>query len=127
MNNEIENKKSVSVTANGQENGTSKAERLDVLKTYKIYIDGKFPRTESGRYYTISNANGKTIANICLCSRKDFREAVVAARKAQPGWSGRSAYNRSQILYRIAEMLEGRRSQFISELKDQGYSTATAH
>ncbi len=122
---ETENSKAIKIETNGQ-NGTSKADRLDVLKTYKIYIDGKFPRTESGRYYSLINSSGKSIANICLSSRKDFREAVVAARKAQPGWAGRSAYNRSQILYRIAEMLEGRRSQFMSELAEQGYSSVSA-
>lgn len=123
--NETKSQKEVKIETNGQ-NGASKADRLDVLKTYKIYIDGKFPRTESGRYYKLGDVNGKTIANVCLSSRKDFREAVVAARKAQQSWSSRSAYNRSQILYRIAEMLEGRRSQFVSELKEQGYSSASA-
>ena len=93
--------------------------RIDVLKTYKIFIDGKFPRTESGRYYTLSN-NGKGIANICLSSRKDVRNAVVASRKAFGGWSGRSAYNRAQVLYRIAEMIEGRRAQFVNEIISMG-------
>ena len=100
--------------------------RLDVLKTYKIYIGGKFPRTESGRYYLLEGKDKKPIANICRGSRKDFRNSVVAARKAFPDWSGRTAYNRGQILYRIAEMLEGRREQFVSELKLQGDSTAKA-
>jgi len=94
-------------------------ERLEVLKTYKIYIGGKFPRTESGRYYSPKNDKGETLGNICLSSRKDFRNAVVAARGAFGGWSNRAAFNRSQILYRIAEMLEGRRAQFISELEFQ--------
>src|SRR5437667_9483250 len=89
------------------------AERLPVLKTYKIYIGGKFPRTESGRYYLLKNAKGKAVANVCLCTRKDFREAVVAARSAQSSWASKSAYNRGQILYRVAEMLEGRAGQFI--------------
>lgn len=121
------NKSLVDVKTNGQANGnSSKSDRLDIMKTYKIYIDGKFPRTESGRYYTLENSSGKTIANICESSRKDFREAVVAARKAQAGWSSKSAYNKAQILYRIAEMLEGRRDQFISELKEQGSSNAQA-
>ena len=121
------NKSLVDVKTNGQANGnSSKGDRLDIMKTYKIYIDGKFPRTESGRYYTLENSSGKTIANICESSRKDFREAVVAARKAQPGWSSKSAYNKAQILYRIAEMLEGRRDQFISELKEQGSSNSQA-
>lgn len=93
--------------------------RIEVLKTYKIYIGGKFPRTESGRYYQ-PEANGKVLGNICLSSRKDFRNAVVAARSAQGGWSAKSAYNRSQILYRIAEILEGRRLQFVDELIQQG-------
>src|SRR2546423_2955009 len=87
------------------------ATRLPVLKTYKIYIGGKFPRTESGRYYLLKSSDGHPIANICDSSRKDFREAVVAARAAQNGWAKRSAYNRGQILYRIAEMLEGRAPQ----------------
>tara|TARA_B110000305_G_scaffold173255_1_gene191498 strand:- start:31 stop:912 length:882 start_codon:yes stop_codon:yes gene_type:complete len=93
--------------------------RIEILKTYKIYIGGKFPRTESGRYYQ-PQANGKVLGNICLSSRKDFRNAVVAARSAQGGWSAKSAYNRSQILYRIAEVLEGRKTQFIEELIQQG-------
>jgi acyl-CoA reductase-like NAD-dependent aldehyde dehydrogenase len=97
--------------------------RLPVLKTYKIYIGGKFPRTESGRFYQVKNAKtGAPLANACLSSRKDFREAVVAATDAQSGWANRSAYNRAQILYRIAEMLEGRSSQFVAEMIDQGYS-----
>jgi acyl-CoA reductase-like NAD-dependent aldehyde dehydrogenase len=96
-----------------------KASRLPVLKTYKLYIDGKFPRTESGRYYQ-PQAAGQPLANVCLASRKDLRNAVVAARAAQPAWAGKTAYNRSQILYRIGEMLEGRRQQFVSELQQQG-------
>ena len=84
------------------------SQRLAVLKTYKIYIGGKFPRTESGRYYLLKSNKGEAIANVCLSTRKDFREAVVAARNAQSSWAGKSAYNRGQILYRIAEMLEGR-------------------
>ncbi len=99
--------------------------RLEVLKTYKIYIGGKFPRTESGRYYKLKVAN-KTIANVCQCSRKDFREAVVVARKAQEEWNEKSAFNRSQILYRIAEMLEGRKAQFIDEMKLMGISKSVA-
>jgi len=94
-------------------------ERLEVLKTYKIYIGGQFPRTESGRYYAPVNANGKKLANVCLSSRKDFRNAVVAARSAFGGWSNRAAFNRGQILYRMAEMLEGRKAQFIDELIQQ--------
>jgi len=95
-------------------------ERIDVQKTYKIYIGGQFPRTESGRFYPLKNKKGETLANICLSSKKDFRNAVVAARGAFAGWSSRNAFNRSQILYRIAEMLEGRKAQFISEIILQG-------
>lgn len=101
-------------------------ERLNVLKTYKIYIGGQFPRTESGRYYDLKNKKKEIIANICLCSRKDFRNAVVAARGAFSGWSGRAAFNRSQILYRIAEMLEGRKAQFIEEMVLMGMTAKTA-
>jgi acyl-CoA reductase-like NAD-dependent aldehyde dehydrogenase len=100
--------------------------RLEVLKTYKIYIGGQFPRTESGRYYTLLDKKGKPLANVCLSSRKDVRNAVVAARKAFGGWSERAAFNRGQILYRIAEMLEGRRDQFVSELIKQGSTEAKA-
>ena len=103
----------------------SAATRVPVAKTYKIYIDGKFPRTESGRYFALEDRKGKVLANVCRGSRKDFRNAVVAARKAQPGWAAQSAYLRGQILYRIAEMLEGRREQFAHELALQG-STARA-
>jgi len=92
--------------------------RLGVLKTYKLYIGGKFPRGESGRYLTARSADGKTtLANFCHASRKDFRDAVVAARKAQPGWAKNSAYLRSQILYRAAEMLETRAPELIAELR----------
>lgn len=101
-------------------------ERLPVLKTYKIFVGGKFPRTESGRYYVLKGPKGKPLANICDCSRKDFRDAVVVARNAQSGWAGRSAYNRGQILYRIAEMLEGRVAQFVEELVSQGVPAAQA-
>ncbi|MBL7919098.1 MAG: aldehyde dehydrogenase family protein [Bacteroidia bacterium] len=100
--------------------------RLNVLKTYKIYIGGQFPRTESGRYYALQNKKGDTVANVCLSSRKDFRNAVVAARSAITGWSGKTAFNRSQILYRIAEMLEGRKTQFIDELVLQGITAKAA-
>ena len=102
------------------------ANRITVAKTYKIYIGGKFPRTESGRYFTFEDKKGNVVANLCRGSRKDFRNSVVAARKAQPGWAKASAYLRGQILYRIAEMLEGRRDQFIAELKLQGSSAAAA-
>ena len=95
------------------------ATRIDVLKTYKIFIGGKFPRTESGSFYQLKNGK-RPIANVCLSSRKDLRNAVVAARGAFEKWSGATAYNRSQILYRIAEMMEGRKEQFIAELVSQG-------
>src|SRR5437899_2931138 len=101
-----------------QSNGSPK-KRLEILKTYKIYIGGKFPRTESGRYYIVENSDKEKLANVCLSSRKDFREAVVAARTAFGDWGSRSAFNRGQILYRIAEMLEGRKAQFIEELMKQ--------
>jgi acyl-CoA reductase-like NAD-dependent aldehyde dehydrogenase len=100
--------------------------RLEVLKTYKIYIGGQFPRTESGRYYPLNDKNGRLLANVCLSSRKDFRNAVVAARGAFGGWSSRAAFNRSQILYRIAEMLEGRKMQFMVELQQQGATAKAA-
>ena len=99
--------------------------RLEVQKTYKIYIGGKFPRTESGRFYPVTLKDG-TVTNICLGSRKDARNAVVAARNAFSGWSSRAAFNRCQILYRIAEMLEGRKAQFIEELMAVGASRASA-
>ena len=100
--------------------------RVPVDKTYKIYIGGKFPRTESGRYFTLDDADGAVIANLCRGSRKDFRNAVVAARNAFDGWSASSAYLRGQILYRIAEMLEGRSDQFVAELALQGLSKRKA-
>ena len=105
---------------------TKSEKRLEILKTYKIYIGGQFPRTESGRYYVAINKKGDNLANVCLGSRKDFRDAVVAARNASGGWSGRAAFNRGQILYRIAEMLEGRKAQFIDELMKQDSSQAQA-
>jgi acyl-CoA reductase-like NAD-dependent aldehyde dehydrogenase len=100
--------------------------RIPVAKTYKIYIDGKFPRTESGRYFALEDGEGRAIANVCRGSRKDFRNAVVAARKAAPGWSAASAYLRGQILYRVAEMLEGRAEQFVTELVLQGVARRRA-
>ena len=118
-------KSSLSISAAGLEKKQANG-RLEVLKTYKIYIGGQFPRTESGRYYIPVNAAGKKLANVCLCSRKDFRDAVVAARGAFSGWSGRAAFNRGQILYRMAEMLEGRKAQFIAELMEQDASRAKA-
>ncbi|MCF6270114.1 MAG: aldehyde dehydrogenase family protein [Melioribacteraceae bacterium] len=100
--------------------------RLDINKTYKLYIGGKFPRTESGRYYAVNNSKGNLIANMCLASRKDFRNAVVAARKAQTTWANTTALIKGQILYRIAEMLEGRKEQFIAELIMQGETAKAA-
>ena len=90
----------------------------DAVKTYdKLYINGKFPRSESGRSIVIEDTRGRTVAHVCHASRKDLRDAVVAARKALPGWSGKTAYNRGQILYRLAEMLEGKRDEFIEFLQ----------
>ncbi|MFH0242637.1 aldehyde dehydrogenase family protein [Streptomyces sp. HK10] len=90
--------------------------RLGVLKTYKLFAGGKFPRSESGRVYEVTDTRGNWLANAPLASRKDARDAVVAARKAFGPWSGATAYNRGQVLYRIAEMLEGRREQFAAEV-----------
>ncbi|HSN07189.1 MAG TPA: aldehyde dehydrogenase family protein [Candidatus Angelobacter sp.] len=92
------------------------ASRLEVRKTYKLYVGGAFPRSESGRSYEVTDPRGRFLANAALASRKDARDAVVAARKAQPGWAGASAYNRAQVLYRVAEVLEGRRAQFADEV-----------
>ncbi|QIK11280.1 aldehyde dehydrogenase [Streptomyces sp. ID38640] len=100
--------------------------RLSVFKTYKLYVGGKFPRSESGRVYEVTDSKGTWLANAPLASRKDARDAVVAARKAFAGWSGATAYNRGQILYRIAEMLEGRRDQFVAEVAAEGLSKAKA-
>ena len=100
--------------------------RTEIKKTYKLYIGGQFPRTESGRYYPLLDKKKNIIADICLASRKDFRNAIVAARGAFAGWSGRSAFNRSQILYRIAEILEGRKAQFVEELILQGEKKSAA-
>jgi acyl-CoA reductase-like NAD-dependent aldehyde dehydrogenase len=101
------------------------SKRNKVLKTYKIFIDGKFPRTESGRYMQLKKDN-IPIANICLSSKKDIKNAVLSARNAFENWSSKSAYNRSQILYRIAEMLEGNKNQFIEELILQGLDSKKA-
>lgn len=90
--------------------------RLAVPKTYKLFIGGKFPRSESGRVYKVNSVAGEFVANAAQGSRKDMRDAVVAARTAQPGWSGATAYNRGQVLYRIAEVLEGRKAQFVEEI-----------
>jgi acyl-CoA reductase-like NAD-dependent aldehyde dehydrogenase len=105
----------------------SKSERVEVRKAYKLYIGGAFPRSESGRSYVVSDSRGWFLANAALASRKDARDAVVAALKAWPGWSARTGYNRDQILYRIAEMLEGRRDQFAAEIAAaEGLSRARA-
>jgi acyl-CoA reductase-like NAD-dependent aldehyde dehydrogenase len=101
-------------------------DRLSVRKTYKLYIGGAFPRSESGRSYTVDDAKGNFLANASRASRKDVRDAVVAARKAQSGWAGRTPYNRGQILYRVAEMLEGRREQFTEEVRAAGLSKTAA-
>jgi acyl-CoA reductase-like NAD-dependent aldehyde dehydrogenase len=93
-------------------------DRVAVRKTYKLYVGGTFPRSESGRTYEVAAADGRFLANAALASRKDARDAVMAARKAFPGWSGATAYNRGQVLYRVAEMLEGRRAQFVAEVGD---------
>jgi acyl-CoA reductase-like NAD-dependent aldehyde dehydrogenase len=100
--------------------------RIEVLKTYKIFIGGKFPRTESGRFSPLKNKDGDLLANICLSSRKDFRNAVVSARNTQKGWGNTTALNKGQILYRIAEILEGRKLQFIEELMMTGSSNIQA-
>jgi acyl-CoA reductase-like NAD-dependent aldehyde dehydrogenase len=100
--------------------------RLDVRKTYKLYIGGKFPRSESGRSYEVVSAKGEFLANASLGSRKDIRDAVVAARSALAGWSGATPYNRGQVLYRAAEVLEGRRAQFVDEVSAGEGLTARA-
>jgi acyl-CoA reductase-like NAD-dependent aldehyde dehydrogenase len=101
--------------------------RLDVRKTYKLFIGGAFPRSESGRSYEVRSASGEFLANAAKASRKDARDAVLAARAAVAGWSGATAYNRGQVLYRIAEMMEGRRAQFVAEVADaEGITTAEA-
>lgn len=102
------------------------SDRIEVLKTYKTYVGGSFPRTESGRYYKVYDGDDNILANACQCSRKDVRDAVVAARDAQSGWEDRTAYNRGQIIYRIAEMLETRKTQFVEELETIGYKTKKA-
>jgi acyl-CoA reductase-like NAD-dependent aldehyde dehydrogenase len=102
-------------------------ERVRVRKTYKLYIGGAFPRSESGRSYPVHDSKGNLLAQAAQASRKDVRDAVVAARKAQPGWAKATAYNRGQVLYRVAEMLEGRREQFAAEVgAAEGISPAKA-
>jgi acyl-CoA reductase-like NAD-dependent aldehyde dehydrogenase len=106
---------------------TKTTTRLDVPKTYKLFIGGAFPRSESGRVTEVRDGEGRFVANVAKASRKDAREAVRAARKAQPGWAGATAYNRGQVLYRIAEVLEGRKAQFVDELqRTEGLSAARA-
>ncbi len=101
--------------------------RLSVFKTYKLFVGGKFPRSESGRVYEVADSKGNWLANAPLASRKDARDAVSAARKAFGGWAGATAYNRGQVLYRVAEMLEGRREQFVREVAEsEGLSKAKA-
>jgi len=101
--------------------------RLDVKKTYKLYINGEFPRSESGRTFVVNDHKGGFLANASLASRKDARDAVRAARAAFAGWSGRTAYNRGQVIYRIAEVLESRREQFEAELRStEGVTAAKA-
>ncbi|GAA1249505.1 aldehyde dehydrogenase family protein [Prauserella halophila] len=101
------------------------SDRVSVAKTYKLYLDGKFPRSESGRTYPVTDSAGGFLANASHASRKDVRDAVSAARKAFGGWSGATAYNRGQVLYRVAEVLEGRREQFAAEVAAcEGVSTA---
>lgn len=101
--------------------------RLSVFKTYKLFVGGKFPRSESGRVYEVTDSKGAWLANAPQSSRKDARDAVSAARKAFAGWSGATAYNRGQILYRVAEMLEGRREQFVREVgQAEGLSKSKA-
>lgn len=104
------------------------AARVDVKKTYKLYLGGAFPRSESGRTYEVRDSQGAFVANAAQASRKDIRDAVVAARKAFDGWSARTAYNRGQILYRVAEMMEGRRDQFAAQVADgEGLSSRKAN
>jgi acyl-CoA reductase-like NAD-dependent aldehyde dehydrogenase len=101
------------------------SKRLSVPKTYKLFIGGKFPRTESGRTYEVLSAKGDFLANAALASRKDARDAVTAARGAVKGWAGATAYNRGQVLYRVAEVLEGRRAQFVDEIVQQTGASAS--
>lgn len=101
-------------------------DRVCVPKTYKLFIGGKFPRSESGRSMRIDDSRGRFLANVSLASRKDAREAVVAARKALAGWRGATAYNRGQVLYRVAEVLDGRRAQFVDELVATGSARRAA-
>jgi acyl-CoA reductase-like NAD-dependent aldehyde dehydrogenase len=115
----------VSATGDGPAGGASA--RVDVRKTYKLFIGGAFPRSESGRSYPVAAPDGTLLAHAARASRKDVRDAVVAARKAGPGWAGATAYNRGQVLYRVAELLEGREAQFAAEIvKNEGLSQREA-
>jgi acyl-CoA reductase-like NAD-dependent aldehyde dehydrogenase len=100
--------------------------RIDVRKTYKLYVGGEFPRSESGHSYPVHDVRGRFVANAALASRKDARDAVAAARKAFPGWSGRTAYNRGQVVYRIAELMEDRRPQFVEAVRQGEGGTAAS-
>jgi len=100
--------------------------KIPIAKTYKLFINGAFPRSESGRTFSVSNPEGELIANVSHASRKDFREAVRAAREAQLPWASRTAYNRGQILYRVAEMLESRKTEFVDLLKSIGVNSRSA-
>jgi len=118
---------SVTATTTAPEPASAPAVRLDVRKTYKLFIGGAFPRSESGRSYQVTSADGAFLANAALASRKDARDAVAKARAAFSGWSGATAFLRGQILYRVAEMLEGRRGQFVAEIRSvEGLSEAKA-
>ncbi len=102
--------------------------RIDVRKTYKLFIGGAFPRSESGHSYVVNDSKGTFVANAALASRKDARDAVIAARKAFGGWSGKTAYNRAQILYRVAEIMEDRRPQFVEAVRQsEGLTAARAN
>lgn len=118
----VQKKRLAIKNTNGQATATN---RIAVNKTYKMYVDGKFIRSESGRYFKM-HCKGETVANICKASRKDFRDAVVVARKAQADWNKKSAYNKGQILYRIAEVLEGRKAQFTESLMAEGLTLLAA-
>ncbi|RMD86376.1 MAG: aldehyde dehydrogenase family protein, partial [Candidatus Dadabacteria bacterium] len=113
--------KVTSIKVKGKSLADAAKERTTVAKTYKLYIGGKFVRSESGRHMRCVDSAGSFLANVCRASRKDLRDAVKAAREAQGAWSARSAYNRAQILYRLAEMLEGRSAQFIGEMVEFGF------
>ena len=115
------------MTESSRERSSASPDRIAVRKTYKLYIGGAFPRSESGRSYEVSGVDGGFLANAAQASRKDARDAVVAARKAQPGWAKATAYNRGQVLYRVAEVMEGRHAQFCDEVAaGEGLSAARA-